>query len=804
MNDKHKYKILIADDSDFNRAILKEILREDYETIEARNGMEAVHILRRHVGIDLLLLDIVMPEMDGFEVLSIMNRQHWIYDLPVIMISSESSSSYVDRAYDLGVTDYVSRPFDTTIIRRRVANTLMLYAKQKRLVQIIADQIYDKERNNATMINIFSHIVEFRNGESGPHILHIHILTELILERLIQKKSIYHLTERDISRICIASALHDIGKISIPEAILNKPGKLTAQEYEIIKTHTTIGAQILRDQPGFEDDPLLKTAYNICRWHHERFDGKGYPDGLSGDQIPIEAQTVSIADVYDALTNVRCYKPAYDHETAIRMIQDGECGVFNPLLMECLLELGDKLPNLIKKAEQRGGSHRILPAKLLPGKALESLSSPITAPDLPDLTPSAHQVRSKDEMIRARTKFFADHLRDIQFEYDADGKSVILSSSGAAHLHSPAHFPVGQTLHNFQINPTSLALLRQQIGLATAENPSISENIEILTGAGPVFYRIDLQTVWAQDNPNQYLGLVGQLTDIHERSLQPFGGQTAVSLIHNIQQVFDIVRLVDPKDAAVLEFVPGGNLKKTGQFCYDLWGKSEKCENCVSMVAFDRRKRVSKMEFLGDDIYQATATCIEVGGRACVMEMINKLGTTTESGIDRTELIQRMENSTRRLYIDPLTGVYNRRYFEDYQADIEDAEGIAMIDVDNFKKINDRYGHLIGDAVMKSIVKAILSCIRQTDTLLRYGGDEFLLIFQRIPQEAFNQKLWQISDAVRAVRLTQVPNIQLSISVGGARGIHPIGEAIRVADERMYRIKAKKHADPPSDEKRRM
>ena len=338
-----KQRILIADDSEMNRAILTEMLGEEYEILEAENGQQAIEMIEKNSGIDLLLLDIMMPVKDGFDVLAAMNQYHWIDELPVIMISAENATSFVERAYDLGATDYISRPFDMAVVRRRVVNTLMLYGKQKRLMQLVADQIYENEKSNSLMITILSHIVEFRNGESGLHVLHIRTFTEMILRKLITMTDKYPLTETEISLITMASALHDIGKINIPESILNKPGKLTREEFDTMKTHTTIGAEILDKLPFQQESDLVKTAYAICRWHHERYDGRGYPDGLKGEQIPIAAQVVAMADVYDALTSERCYKKAYSHDTAIQMILNGECGAFNPLLLQCLQEAAPRL-----------------------------------------------------------------------------------------------------------------------------------------------------------------------------------------------------------------------------------------------------------------------------------------------------------------------------------------------------------------------------------------------------------------------------------------------------------------------------
>ena len=351
---KERQQILIVDDSQINCEILAEILKDEYRILEAANGEECINLLKQYgTGIALLLLDINMPVMDGFEVLDLMNRKHWIEDIPVIMISSEDSASYVRRAYEMGASDYIIRPFDVQVVHQRVSNTIKLYAKQRRLISLVTDQIREKEKNNQMMISILSQIVEFRNSESGSHVLHINIITGMLLERLMQKTDQYHLQWSDQFLITTASALHDIGKIGIDEKILNKPGKLTKEEFEIMKTHTLISASMLKSIEMYQNEKLLQVAYQICRWHHERYDGKGYPDGLKGEEIPISAQVVAIADVYDALVGKRVYKKAFSHETAIHMILNGECGAFNPLLLECLTDIQNRL-----KEESKSGFNK--------------------------------------------------------------------------------------------------------------------------------------------------------------------------------------------------------------------------------------------------------------------------------------------------------------------------------------------------------------------------------------------------------------------------------------------------------------
>ena len=337
---QEKTQILLVDDSNMNRMLLREILGDGYHILEAENGQECLETLRAEAGnIALVLLDINMPGMDGFEVLKAMNANHTIEDTPVIMISSEDSDAAIRRSYELGASDYVNRPFDARIVYRRVTNTIKLYAKQRRLVQMVSDQIRARENNTDMLVGVLSHIVEFRNGESGAHVRHIRIITELLLHRLLEISSRYAITAEQQDMIPLASALHDIGKIGIDEKILNKPGKLTPEEFKVIQTHSMLGAKMLHDLDQFAEQPLLQTAYEIARWHHERWDGRGYPDGLKGDEIPISAQLVSLADVYDALTSERCYKKAFSHEKAVQMILNGECGAFNPLLLQCLTDI---------------------------------------------------------------------------------------------------------------------------------------------------------------------------------------------------------------------------------------------------------------------------------------------------------------------------------------------------------------------------------------------------------------------------------------------------------------------------------
>ena len=500
-----KQKILIVDDSEMNRSILADMLDNEYEILEAEDGASAIAMLQKHVlDIALVLLDVVMPQVDGFEVLSVMNQKHWIEDIPVIMISAESGSSQVKRAYDLGVTDFIARPFDILIFRRRVVNTILLYTKQKKLIGMLADQIYEKERHSNMMVDILSHIVEFRNGESGQHIIHVRTLTEVLLQHLQKKTDRYQLSQADISLISTASVLHDIGKIAVREDILNKPGRLTAEEFELIKTHSLIGAEILKKLPAYENEPLIKTAYDICRWHHERYDGRGYPDKLTGDEIPISAQIVALADVYDALTSDRCYKKAYPHETAIQMILDGQCGVFNPLLLDCLREIGPSLAEELANT----AAHTYRPE-------LRELSQKIVYHE--DQIASERSLRLLDHE-RMKYNFFAAMAEEIQFEYTVTPSLLTLSGWGAKKL------GVNEIIMDPQHNDKILQILGNDVwqNLSHAlrdtvpKYPVITYECPFHLNGQSRWHRIIAQAIWSADEPSVYTGAIGKCVDIHD------------------------------------------------------------------------------------------------------------------------------------------------------------------------------------------------------------------------------------------------------------------------------------------------
>ena len=335
-----RQSVLIVDDSELNRKMLGQMLGSRFDIAEAASGEACLQLLEQNAtGISIVLLDIHMPGIDGFTVLEEMNRKNLLEQIPVIMISSEDTVDAVRRAFDLGASDYISRPFDAKVVYQRIINTIQLYAKQRRLSAMAADLAFEKERASRMMIGILSQVVEKRNGESRDHVQRVAQLTSMLLAGLAQKTDRYPLTREMRRTIAAAAALHDIGKMEICEDLLHKEGPLTEAERRTLQSHTLLGAQMLEEQPECRDDAFARTAYNICRWHHERYDGGGYPDGLQGEQIPIEAQVVGLADVYERLVSRPVDGHARTHSEVVQMICTGVCGAFNPLLLDCLQDM---------------------------------------------------------------------------------------------------------------------------------------------------------------------------------------------------------------------------------------------------------------------------------------------------------------------------------------------------------------------------------------------------------------------------------------------------------------------------------
>lgn len=786
-----KQKILIADDSEMNRELLAAILEEEYDIIQVNDGVQAVDCLQRQAEeISLLLLDIVMPHMDGFEVLSYMNKEHWIDAIPVVIISSENSPIYIKRGYDLGATDFIGKPFDANMVLRRSANAILLGAKQRRMTSIVSNQIYEREKSSKLMINILSHIVEFRNGESGLHVLHIQTITEMLLRQLVQKENNrYALSKEQIRMITTASALHDIGKISIPDEILNKPGRLTAEEFAVIKGHSMAGANMLSELPlDQKEEPLVKTAYEICRWHHERYDGGGYPDGLKGEEIPVSAQVVALADVYDALTSERCYKDAYSHEKAIEMILAGQCGAFNPLMLECLLDISSSLK------------------KKMGYKSKERYEQT----DLSDIASRFHdfEMDSSEKIVqqlefeRMRYNFLAEGSRNIVFTYTISPPLLTFNQAGCKRsgITEPSFSPLQSGVLKDLVEEQSLKRLIRKITQATRETPDVTSNLLLTDGKNPCHYRCQCRVIWTDGAEKGYTGVVGKLTDItddymvmenvREEGLKVLekdrsaefssfydrfkkcgfstDGTEAWLLLQYLQISYDLVRYVDPITNKVIHIEKDGKMWESETACSDIWNCLEKCSNCISRLSMQTRKRMTKLEVAGDDPYQVVSMYVEIDGKPCCLEMASRIdGDFMPDGYSKDEILSSVRIHKEKVYIDPVTGVYNKRYYVEKLSKMDNAAALMFADIKNFKRINENFGHQAGDDVLRQVAGVLRDAAAGKGDVLRYSGDDFVTVFFKATEEELSEIQKEMCGRVEALRFPELPGVQLKLVTAG-------------------------------------
>ena len=786
-----KQKILIADDSEMNRELLAAILEEEYDIIQVNDGVQAVDCLQRQAEeISLLLLDIVMPHMDGFEVLSYMNKEHWIDSIPVVIISSENSPIYIKRGYDLGATDFIEKPFDANMVLRRSANAILLGAKQRRMTSIVSNQIYEREKSSKLMINILSHIVEFRNGESGLHVLHIQTITEMLLRQLVQKENNrYALSKEQIRMITTASALYDIGKISIPDEILNKPGRLTAEEFAVIKGHSMAGANMLSELPlDQKEEPLVKTAYEICRWHHERYDGGGYPDGLKGEEIPVSAQVVALADVYDALTSERCYKDAYSHEKAIEMILAGQCGAFNPLMLECLLDISSSLK------------------KKMGYKSKERYEQT----DLSDIASRFHdfEMDSSEKIVqqlefeRMRYNFLAEGSRNIVFTYTISPPLLTFNQAGCKRsgITEPSFSPLQSGVLKDLVEEQSLKRLIRKITQATRETPDVTSNLFLTDGKNPCHYRCKCRVIWTDGAEKGYTGVVGKLTDItddymvmenvREEGLKVLekdrsaefssfydrfkkcgfstDGTEAWLLLQYLQISYDLVRYVDPITNKVIHIEKDGKMWESETACSDIWNCLEKCSNCISRLSMQTRKRMTKLEVAGEDPYQVVSMYVEIDGKPCCLEMASRIdGDFMPDGYSKDEILSSVRIHKEKVYIDPVTGVYNKRYYVEKLSKMDNAAALMFADIKNFKRINENFGHQAGDDVLRQVAGVLRDVAAGKGDVLRYSGDDFVTVFFKATEEELSEIQKEMCGRVEALRFPELPGVQLKLVTAG-------------------------------------
>lgn len=802
-------KLLIADDSEMNRAILANMLEQDFEIMEVSDGKEALAALQIYrKDLSALLLDIVMPGMDGFQVLEEMKQRQWLEDVPTVMISAETGSGYIDRAFELGAVDYINRPFSATVVRQRIINTILLHTRRQEMMDILTSRVYQQEKSSEVMLSILNFAVEYRNGEGGGHMSGVEYLTGLLLRRLMAVTAQYSLTPEDVNLICTASGLHDIGKLLVPEDILQKPGKLTDEEFAIIKTHTKLGAQILSELPMHRNEKLVKYTIEICRWHHERWNGEGYPDGLAGDHIPIAAQVVSLADAYDALTSKRSYKQAFSHEKAVEMIHNGECGSYNPLLLRCLDDVSDTAKQGMKDAGQTVAPLRRVVEELYKGQDL-----------------AAARMTQQLEDAYAKQDFFTSLSDELWFDYTAQPSSLHLSRGLAEQTGLPAVMlePLqSPTLQMYLGKELTDGLKRQLEGL-TLEETRLDLTTKLRLRGRLRRCQLSVQITWSARKQRRCAALLGKVTDIEDRSqcieqlraeiqhaetpqtlsqpTLPISASNGVirithhqlsHLFHTYQPLFETVRLVDPGICMQVTPGPDGPIVRENDYCYAMWCKKQRCERCISQDAVRTRQIQNKVESIGKDMYYIIAVCIEVDGTPYSLECINPIRLDNGPGGQEEHLLNQLLMRNRQVYMDSATQVFNRRYYDEQLRELSGEYAVAMIDVDNFKQVNDRFGHAAGDAALYRVAQTMRSLLRSSDALVRYGGDEFFLLFQSLPRAVLHQKLEVLCCAVRELALPEFPELHLTISVGGVHGQGRVRDLILQADTALYKAKIKK------------
>lgn len=466
------------------------------------------------------------------------------------------------------------------------------------------------------------------------------------------------------------------------------------------------------------------------------------------------------------------------------MILNGECGAFNPLLMECLVEISEDLRS---KLHSGAVDHDYLAeAQQISAKVLHNSNLPEQ-----DNTSRALSASS------IKTDFFLRHTHSVQFDYSAATNVLTLSDYAARHLHGPQTQQLTEATSQYFFSQDDMRKLQKLLHATTPQNPEVKMRAQLPMDGKYRWFRVYARAIWLDDTNPVYLGAVGECHPVQSTELPDKGENVNLvttegvqAMMRGMEQIFDVVRLVDVKKNTVWTFDEAGKLKPTNHPCHAVWNKNLPCSNCSSFRAFTQHSQISKLEFNDGKAYQVLSKYIEVDGTPCVLELVSKLKENPLLTVDgRNLLSNNMSAYSQALYRDPLTNAYNRRYYTEQSEAFANAEGVAMIDVDNFKAVNDTYGHQAGDETLRLIVRGIIDCIRSSDILIRYGGDEFLLFFPSIPSDIFASRLEEIRRRVESITVPGCPNFKPTVSIGGVYGAHPLADAIHRADLKMYDAK---------------
>lgn len=643
-------KLLIADDSEMNRAILANMLEQDFEIMEVSDGKEALAALQIYrKDLSALLLDVVMPGMDGFQVLEEMKQRQWLEDVPTVMISAETGSSYIDQAFELGAADYINRPFSATVVRRRIINTILLHTRRQEMMDILTSRVYRQEKSSKVMLSILNFSVEYRNGEGGS---------------------------------------------------------------------------------------------------------------------------------------------------------------YNPLLLRCLDDVSDTAKQGMKDAGQTVAPLRRVVEELYKGQDL-----------------AAARMTQQLEDAYAKQDFFTSLSDELWFDYTAQPSSLHLSRGLAEQTGLPSVIlePLqSPTLQMYLGKELTEGLGRQLEGL-TLEETRLDLTTKLRLRGRLRRCQLSVQITWSARKQKRCAALLGKVTDIENRSqcieqLQaeiqhaetpqtlsqpplPISASNGVirithhqlsHLFHTYQPLFETVRLVDPGICMQVTPGPDGPSVRENDHCYALWCNKQRCERCISQDAVRTRQIQNKVESIGKDMYYIIAVCIEVDGTPYSLECMNPIRLDSSPGGQEEHLLNQLLMRNRQVYMDSATQVFNRRYYDEQLRELSGEYAVAMIDVDNFKQVNDRFGHAAGDAALYRVAQTMRSLLRSSDALVRYGGDEFFLLFQSLPRAVLHQKLEVLCCAVRELELPEFPELHLTISAGGVHGQGRVRDLILQADTALYEAKIKK------------
>ncbi len=799
---EHQSQILIVDDMEINRAILCELFREDYGLLEAENGQEALELIHQYrSSIAVILLDIVMPVMDGFQLMERLQRDGILQRIPVILITADTFHENELNGLNLGAVDLIMKPFDPLIVKKRVENNVELYHYKNHLEDLVEHQTQKLTEANDFMVEALSTVIEYRSLETGQHNRRIRVFTKILLQHLARLRPDYGLTTKQINTITSASAMHDIGKIAIPESILLKPGRLTPEEFAIMKTHTTKGCEALRAFRDMEDKVYLRYCYDICRHHHERWDGRGYPDGLQGDEIPVSAQAVAVADVYDALTSPRVYKPAFPHEKAIEMILGGECGAFSESMMECLRQSQE----LFRSAGSAYSATNEESMDSFVDFLLSSQEEPEASPHAANEFQKASAALQKDALERdALINAVPGGVARIAVDEDF---KILLASAGFYKLvgYTPVEFrqPPFEGRSARLILPEDLPKVRETVELQLAEGRPILAEYRIRRKDGTIaVLRMDGTQVEAADGSQVVQAIYTDVTDSHRtQELLRVNEERYRILIEQAQDV--IFEWTIQKDqmyySPVFQRKYGYELP-TEHFSKQLINSDIIYpEDHAVLIAFRNQLLAGKddreVEFRlkSGDSYRWCRVKMTL-----IFDQDHQPQRAVGTLSDIEDYKQANALLRERAQRDLLTGLYNKITTETLiQESLAQEQAqqhvLILLDVDDFKTVNDTLGHMEGDRLLREIGCRLREHFRDRDIVGRIGGDEFMLFLQNIPSpELAMEKADLICRLFQEIAADMGNRVPISASVGLAlypRDGKDFPELFRNVDHAAYAAK---------------